>query len=125
MVSSQSISQMSLQPPNIRDHAIQLNADLEALKTYQANSLDKNQISTWLMIKGLMSSMKEYLCKIKNLFIIHKLATEITVTAKAQENIRKDVIQIKNLLTALNSKAAVLIYAQTVQNLSTLKSTNQ
>ncbi|OJD12948.1 hypothetical protein AJ78_06536 [Emergomyces pasteurianus Ep9510] len=44
----------------------------------------KSRIPTWLMNKGFIDSVKEYLRKAENLSTTYELVTEITATANAQ-----------------------------------------
>ncbi|KAF3481534.1 uncharacterized protein GIQ15_04293 [Arthroderma uncinatum] len=114
MASSQSTPQVGLMPQNTRDHATQIEADIRAIEEYRANPLGKNRNPTWNMIKTFMESVEDYLEKTRDLATTHEMMAEINASNKAQEEMKKDIIQIKNLLIAPNSKANRLTYAQAV-----------
>jgi hypothetical protein len=121
MDSSQNTPQVGLKPPKIRDHAAQLEADIKALQEYRDNYRGKARVPKWEMIKSFMESVMAYVQKTENQPTHTELAADVNATAKAQEEIRKEVTQIKNLLAAPTSKATTLTYAQAFKNPYMLK----
>ncbi|CEL07096.1 hypothetical protein ASPCAL10260 [Aspergillus calidoustus] len=92
--------QLGLQPPTIRDHAIQIEADIRALMEYRVNPLGKNRAPNWNMIEPLLRSFNTYLEKTQDLPTTSQLATEVHATARAQEILSKEITEIKNILAA-------------------------
>ena len=125
MASSQSTPQLGLQPQTIRDHAIQLEADVRALEEYRVNPTGNNKAPKWAMVKPVLESIVGYLNKTQDLPTTNELATEVHATSKAQEALSKDVTEIKNILSAPISKATTPTYAQAVKNPHVLKPTVQ
>jgi hypothetical protein len=67
MSGSRMAPQLDLQPPTIRDHAIQLGADTRTLKVYQVNPLGNHRAPNWNMIEPLLESFNTYLEKTQDL----------------------------------------------------------
>lgn len=63
MAGSQSTPQVGLQPQTIRDHAIQLEADVRALKEYRINPTGNKLTPKWNMIEPMLESIIGYLKK--------------------------------------------------------------
>ncbi|CRG92818.1 hypothetical protein PISL3812_09887 [Talaromyces islandicus] len=125
MASSQLAPQLGLQPQTIRDHAIQLEADIRALKAYRVNPLGKNRTPNWNMIEPLLESITGYLTKTQNLPTTSELAAAVHATSRAQIALSKDVTEIKNILTTPVRKSATPKYAQIVKDPYSLKPTAQ
>lgn len=125
MASSQIAPQLGLQPPTIRDHATQLEVDIRALKAYRVNPLGKNRTPNWNMIEPLLESITGYLTKTQDLPTTSELTAAVHATSRAQVALSKDVIEIKNILTAPIRKSATPTYAQIVKDPYSLKPTAQ
>ncbi len=125
MASSQNAPQLGLQPPTIRDHAIQIEADIRALKEYRVNPLGKDRAPRWNTIEPLLESINSYLQKTQGLPTSSDLIAEVHATARAQEALSKDITEIKNILATPISKAAAPTYAQIVKNPYILKPNTQ
>lgn len=117
--------QLGLQPPSIRDHATQIEADIRALKEYRVNPLGKNRALNWNLIEPFLEIMIGYLQKTQDLPTASQLAADVHATARAQEALRKDVTEIKNILATPVNKATAPTYAQALKDPYALKSTTQ
>jgi hypothetical protein len=125
MASGHIAPQLGLQPQTIRDHAIQLEADVRALKEYRINPTGNKLSPKWHMIEPMLESIIGYVNKTQDLPTTNELATEVHATARAQESLSKDVTEIKNILSAPISEATTPTYAQAVKNTNILKPTVQ
>jgi hypothetical protein len=125
MASSQKAPQLGLQPPTIYDHAIQIEADIRALKEYRVNPLGKDRAPKWNAIEPLLESFQSYLRKTQGLPTSSELVAEVHATARAQEALSKDITEIKNILATPISNAATPTYAQIVKTPHILKPTPQ
>lgn len=125
MASSQIAPQLGLQPHSIRDHATQLEADIRALQAYRVNPLGKNLTPSWNILEPLLNSITGYLNKTQDLPTTSELTAAVHATTRAQVALSKDVIEIKNILTAPPRKSATPTHAQIVKDPYILKPTSQ
>ncbi|EED19008.1 hypothetical protein TSTA_023430 [Talaromyces stipitatus ATCC 10500] len=116
MAGSPNAPQLGLQPSTIRDHAIQLEADIRALKEYQVNPN---------MIKPLLESFISYLQKTQDLPTTSELTAAVHATARAQQILSKDITEIKNFLAAPARKSTIPSYAQVLKDPYIVKPTMQ
>lgn len=125
MAGSQNAPQLGLQPSTIRDHAIQLEADIRALKEYRVNPVGKNRTVNWNMIEPLLESFISYLQKTQDLPTTSELTAAVHATARAQQILSKDVTEIKNILAAPARKSSIPSYAQVLKDPYVVKPTAQ
>ncbi|EED15320.1 hypothetical protein TSTA_047660 [Talaromyces stipitatus ATCC 10500] len=125
MAGSPNAPQLGLQPSTIRDHAIQLEADIRALKEYRVNPVGKNRTPNWNMIEPLLESFISYLQKTQDLPTTSELTAVVHATARAQQILSKDVTEIKNFLAALARKSTIPSYAQVLKDPYVVKPTMQ
>ncbi|EED14848.1 hypothetical protein TSTA_043230 [Talaromyces stipitatus ATCC 10500] len=114
-----------LQTSTIRDHAIQLEAVIRALKEYQVKPVGKNCTPNWNMIEPLLESFIIYLQKTQDLPAISELTAAVHAMARAQQILSKDVTEIKKILTAPIRKSSTPSYGQVLKDPYIVKSTAQ
>lgn len=125
MAGSQNAPQLGLQPSTIRDHAIQLEADIRDLKEYRVNPVGKNRTVNWNTIEPLLESFISYLQKTQDLPTTSELTAAVHATARAQQILSKDVAEIKNILAAPVRKSSIPSYAQVLKDPYVVKPTVQ